>query len=102
MSLTDGENGIQAMEYQPIPQLSTELLPGTKVSIWNIHQHTHVHPEKARSMQWFPYVLFLHMKIAHVSTEGEGGERSVFPLFMHAAPVTRHNRLSSGYSAVEW
>lgn len=32
MSLTDGMSDFQAMEYQPIPQLNTELTPGAKVS----------------------------------------------------------------------
>jgi RecQ-mediated genome instability protein 1 len=31
MSLTDGVTDVQAMEYQPIPQLNTELVPGTKL-----------------------------------------------------------------------
>lgn len=33
MSLTDGVIDFQAMEYQPIPQLSAELTPGTKVGM---------------------------------------------------------------------
>lgn len=32
MSLTDGVTDFQAMEYQPIPQINSELIPGSKVS----------------------------------------------------------------------
>ena len=31
LSISDGVHELQAMEYQPIPQLSAELFPGTKV-----------------------------------------------------------------------
>lgn len=31
LQLSDGVRELQAMEYQPIPQLNVELLPGTKV-----------------------------------------------------------------------
>ena len=31
MELTDGAQGIKAMEYQPIPLFSPDLKPGTKV-----------------------------------------------------------------------
>ena len=72
MSLTDGENGVQAMEYQPIPQLNTEVLPGTKVSIWNIHMYILKRLDLCSGFR-----MCCSMKIAHVYIDSRQKERVV-------------------------